>query len=366
MEDDVNDPDFFTPHRERLDSACEQRDQTNFHPLDISPWLAMSLMQKAIRRGEQEIALRAAATLLRDSPDRLWRRCGVTAFEDIGVADLEVVAEVTAALAGKTYRAQFGGEWQVASTIVTRMARATKCRAADDLLTSAEGHPDLESARRRFWQMPATELLHTALRTGPLAERAIAFWYVLGTNPRTCKMRERRGEPHLAFEAMRRAGLSEPLVTTASEGFRKLRDPLSTAILLLQPLRSAEPAAIADDPCVPETLIRGVPSWAYDVHTREGRAALQRFLQGTSDTARWVRAHIATGSQVKFLGSVVFRIEGGLTRSRLCWPTGDSLRELVDQGCDGRQGVAPEILKLMRCDLPALNEARAEVGTDVR
>ena len=53
----------------------------------------MSLMQKAIRRGREEIALRAAATLLRDSPDRLWRRCGVTAFEDIGVADLDLWKE---------------------------------------------------------------------------------------------------------------------------------------------------------------------------------------------------------------------------------------------------------------------------------
>ncbi len=35
-----------------------------FNPMNISPWLAMSLMQKAIRRGREEMALRAAATLL--------------------------------------------------------------------------------------------------------------------------------------------------------------------------------------------------------------------------------------------------------------------------------------------------------------
>jgi hypothetical protein len=225
MEDDVNDPDFFTPHCERLASACGHRARANFHPLDISPWLAMSLMQKAIRRGQEEIALRAAATLLRDSPDRLWRRCGVTAFEDIGVADLEVVAEVTAALVGKTFRAQLGGEWQVASTIVTRMAWATKCRAADDLLTAAEGHPDLESARRQLWQMPPRNCSTSPSGTGPLPERAIALWYVLGTNPHTCKMRERRGEPQLAFEAMRQAGLPESVVTTASKAFHRLRTP---------------------------------------------------------------------------------------------------------------------------------------------
>jgi hypothetical protein len=71
MEDDVND-DPFAQHRElQALSAYRPREQADFQPLDISPWLAMSLMQQTIRRGREEIALRAAATLLRDSPDRL-------------------------------------------------------------------------------------------------------------------------------------------------------------------------------------------------------------------------------------------------------------------------------------------------------
>ena len=69
----------------------------------------MSCLQKAIRRGEIELAQRAAATLLLIAPDRLWRRCGAAAFEEIGGADLQTVALVTAALAGKIYRATIGG-----------------------------------------------------------------------------------------------------------------------------------------------------------------------------------------------------------------------------------------------------------------
>ena len=41
-----------------------------FNPMNISPWLAMSLMQKAIRRGREEFALQAAATLLNQAPGR--------------------------------------------------------------------------------------------------------------------------------------------------------------------------------------------------------------------------------------------------------------------------------------------------------
>ena len=80
-------------------------DVPHIESLNISPWLAMSLMQKAIRRGREDLALRSASTLLEQSPDRFWRRACVTAFEDIGVADFEAVAIVTAALKGKTWRA---------------------------------------------------------------------------------------------------------------------------------------------------------------------------------------------------------------------------------------------------------------------
>ena len=132
--------------------------------------------------------------------------------------------------------------------------------------------------------------------------------------------------------------------------------------MLLHSLRTEEPAAIQSDPIGAETLIREVPSWAYDVHTREGRAAFKRFLQGTSETARWVFAHVPRDRRIKFVGSLVFGIESGLVRNRLRWPTADGLRELVDQGCGGRQGVASEILGLMRCDLSELNAVRAEVA----
>jgi hypothetical protein len=62
-------------------------------PLKISPWLAMSLLQKAIRRGESQLGQHAAATLLLIAPDRLWRRCGAAAFEEIGVESVGSIDE---------------------------------------------------------------------------------------------------------------------------------------------------------------------------------------------------------------------------------------------------------------------------------
>ena len=42
-------------------------------PIRTTPWIAVSLLQKAIRRGEIDHALGAAVTLLRDDPQQIGR-----------------------------------------------------------------------------------------------------------------------------------------------------------------------------------------------------------------------------------------------------------------------------------------------------
>jgi hypothetical protein len=243
-------------------------------PLKISPWLAMSLLQKAIRRGEREFAQRAAATLLLIAPDRLWRRCGAAAFEEIGVADLETVSLVTAALAGKRYRATIGGEWKVTSFIVDQMVKAPKCRAADDLL---------------------------------------ATWYAAGTHPRqTKRLSARAGDAAALFDGLCEAGLPHSVVEIAREGFRKIGEPLCPFVALLCPHARCEASTLQDDDMLPAIMVGEVPGWAYDMYVREGRLGLQAFLQRDCGTARWMRDHVPAGQRVNFLGTVVFRVEGGL------------------------------------------------------
>jgi hypothetical protein len=106
-----------------------------------------------------------------------------------------------------------------------------------------------------------------------------------------------------------------------------------------------------------------VPSWAFDLYSREGKGALAAFLEGNSDTARWVRAHIPPRERVNFLGGIVFRVEGGALKSRLRWKMADELRRLDDFECNGPHCPdATEILQLMRADIPTLNEVRLHLN----
>jgi hypothetical protein len=331
-------------------------------PMDVSSWLAMSVLQKAIRRGRKDIALSAAASLLRDAPEKFWRRIGCIAYEDIGVASLEAVGLATVALAGKRYRSALGGEWAVGSWVVAELSRAPKCRAADDLLMVCELHPAHAEARAGLPLLTTRELITIAVGKGTIETRALALWYALGTDRRPSALASRAGEPRVVFDYLCEAGWPHSIVEVAREGFRRGGGMLCPLVALLAGERR-EASRVQGDDFPPETMIGGVPGWAMDVHTRQGRAAFARFLKTDVPSARWVQANIRPARRVPFFGHIVFRVESGLVVNRLRWPLADELRRQADIECSYPDSSDDtEILRLTRDDLPILDVVRAAVA----
>jgi hypothetical protein len=358
----MTEPNLIGTAINQLRHAIAQFQPPPCNPTKTSPWIAMSLLQKALRRGHKDLAFRAAATLLIGAPDKLWRRLGCIAFEDVGVADFDTVAVVTSALAGKRFRASLGGEWAVASGIVSKMVHAPKCRAADDLLLAAENHRDFEDARLQFALSGTGDLIRIATGADPLPIRALAAWFAIGTDRRPSpRLSSRRGDPAATFSALREI-IDPAVVEIAKEGIRRTGEVLAPFVALLWPARQQQTATVEDDEFPPELMIGDVPGWAYDVYSREGRAALAKFINGSTETARWVRDRIPPRQRVAFLGGIVFRVEGGLVRKRLRWKTGDELRRMVDIECNGPHcRDATEILQLMKADITVLNDVRAQL-----
>lgn len=345
-----------------LSTLLRSFEEPHRHPLDCTPWVAQSALQKAIRRGRTQVALTAASTLLQQAPERLWRRLACIAFEDVGVGDLELVTLVTAAMAGKKARASLGGEWKVASFLITRMADTTKCRAADDLLLVAENHLNFQTERLQLGFSTTQDLTQVITSSEPLPVRALAAWFLLGTDRRPSpQLARRRGDLAALFAALG-AILPPDLVEITRDGYRRSKEVLPIFMALLSPHLKRELVSVEDDDAPPEIMIRDVPGWSLDVYSRPGRAALGELIEGSSDTARWVRAHIPSRQRVNFLGTIVFRLEGQCCRQRLRWEVADELRRATDYECNGPHCPdATEILGLVRADLGELNAIRAEL-----
>ena len=152
------------------------------------------------------------------------------------------------------------------------------------------------------------------------------------------------------------------MVEIAHEGFRKTGEVLCPFVALLFPLRQQQTATVEDDEFPAEVMVGDTPGWAYDVFSREGRAALANFIEGRTETARWVRDHIPPRQRIAFLGGIAFRVEGGLVRPRLRWKTADALRQMVDVECNGPHcRDATEILQMMKADITVLNDLRFQL-----
>ena len=116
-----------------------------------------------------------------------------------------------------------------------------------------------------------------------------------------------------------------------------------------------------DDNIPPEVMIGEVPGWAFDMFTREGRAALSRFLRCRTKAAGWISANIPPNARLDLLSNLVFYLEGGISKQRLRWPVGDELRrraeiECLGEGCPD----ATEILGLRTGVLESMNKIRRQ------
>lgn len=354
--------DLFTAADIALQPLASDHKAPIVEPLPVSSWLAMSILQKSVRRGDTTLGLRAAATLLKVDPAKLWRRLAGIVVEDIGLADLECVRLVMAATAGKSVRQQFGGDHRVAGLVIARMCEARKCRAADDLFIAVSHHHELEAVRAVLAAHDLPQHLSHIRERGALLGLAVAALNASGVWW-TGQVAGKRADAATTFDAMKSAGIDPEIVALAEQGFRRTREALPVLLpLLSRAMPSGVLPAVDDD--LPPVVIgsKGIPTYCLDGFSFEGKTALARVLRRDLPTSRWLRRHVPAERRLAVLHGAVFRLDGGRVRQRIEWPCAATLRWLADSGYHGMKLSDPAgFLDMVRGDLPAIDEERANV-----
>jgi hypothetical protein len=330
-------------------------------PLLCDRWLALSAMQKAIRRGDSLTAQRALRTLYQHDPSSTWRRLLVIACEDVGIGSLDAVVLT----ARRSANAKARCDEAAALATAQMLAEAPKDRSADLLFAAALHDPTLEIARLRCRSASiARRLDFVADPTLSLPERALAVWHSSGVESRG----ERRVGPGDLDALMRTyagLGVPEQLIEAVAVAVKKAREPFVLLLPLLWLAAAGSEAEFVDPPFAPLRLVNGVPICALDRHTRLGCQAIKRFAQENAEIARFLTERGCRSGGEGALRMAVFYADGALVRPSFRWRHS---AELVTagvaadfQGVHVGPGVGAELVELVAAQIADLDSIRSQL-----
>jgi hypothetical protein len=330
------------------------------------PWVTSSLLHKAIRRDDPVLAEAAARRFMHLRRSAIWRRLIVIAFEDIGVAGTGLVATLVTTANNAQGRALNAEDERSILALVRSMAESPKDRGADYLNSAVRLHPALEAERERAGTACIQGRLDlVADPTLPLASRAVAGWYAAGVD----SLGEARlGVGHIdaLFEVLQTLGIPADLLSATKAAVNRTREPMCLMVPLVwhSAFKDGTPPAV--DCRVPVSpVINEIPMYAFDCHTRIGKAAVRRFARENPAMQNWAESFVPDHRVERAACLGAFFTDAAPVARRLGWTGSEALERLgIEADMLGagipREGISP-LLKVFADNLGHLNAVRAEL-----
>lgn len=333
---------------------------------ELDGWLASSLMQKAIRRGDTEIAMAASQRLCELRGTSAFNRLIVTAFEDIGVGSEAAVENIVLGSFGPDARQKAGDARQAIAQAVLQLSHSPKDRGADYLISSAHGHPSLEGVRERIGRMDiAGRIALATSHACPLAERAVAVWYASGIE---WGDEHRIGQGDFAglLDGFREVGVSSRLLDATVIAAKRTREPIVVMVPLLACALAASSSPSTVTPLMPDSpLVYGIPLYTFGHHTRLGKQAIRRFVRDCLPVRRMLDRLVPEFRAVSVGEMAVYYADAAPVTPKLIWEQSEALERLGRES-DFISSGAPvhaieEIAGTVQLNLRHLNSIRADL-----
>ena len=331
-------------------------------------WLASSAWQKAIRRNQPDIARRMVTGLYRLDAAYPWRRLPVIALEDVGAADLPLVAGIMWAAGKQLWRQRHGGDLKVLLYFTERLAAATKDRVACDLEVWTDYDAELHGLRAELAEADRATLVEAVL-DGPLEQRHLALRYLAGTRafPGANLVPGRLGDFMDVVEVGRSLGLNDDVLTIAVLARHRGGSMALSLVLAMWMLQGADTVTVEPDTTLDLPMIGAWPSYALDAHNHQGKRSISYFVKACQPMRDWLdAAGVAPARRAKVVMELLFRAETELLDRRLVY--GQSRRvQLMSwyATVNGYAGLPAPLVEegvlLLRQELPALHHARERI-----
>lgn len=342
------------------------------HKRRFDLYVTMSVLQKAIRLGEYQLAASAAEQMVyAGQSSALWRRLRTIAVEDVGLGDINVMAFVLWLAARADLRDGFGS-LPLARLVIGLMCRAVKSRDMADIAYWANLPGSIDHLMPGFGDARSSELVTIAsdegqaFQTRHAAARALfpaRFGMVQPWKRRSPKDRtalyEALGTPYsLSWAIERDIAFGGDVLTSTG--------PIAWALL-----QSSQTISAGFDPFEPAgtELIGGVLASSFDRHTRLGKAVLSKMLREHHPWADFFARH-KQASAMDCVMRGLFYIEGGVLRPRLSYDHSEELywailqAKLASTGITSMDDGGYELLDLVLAVLPEINQRRRRSVAD--
>lgn len=337
-------------------------------------WRVISAMQKAIRRGDPDMAVKCALAMEWSDSKYLWRRLAIIGFEDGGIPMLPLTALICYLAGKEKYRQtldNFGGR-RILAYVVEQMALGVKdrtlcetCEAGKLLCAAAHKHILFDVGVER-------EFLLDVYKdpSQPINERYMCGLTLAGGLWRSVP--DDDGEDKREYAPSDRKGLLAWLDSTSlplmvkycvRRGMSLGAESLPGALPLVWPEfeKNFYQASVVT-PDLPEKVMMGkLPNYAFDGHTTEGKKAIAYFIKACKPVREWI-SESGVKDKSRFMKEAVFYAEGGLLCPYLSYPFSSSIVEKVREGEAFFNGISKEqvveFYGLVRDNLSGLDKAR--------
>lgn len=293
-------------------------------------FLATSALQKSVRRGNVDLAMRYAQQGCAIDAEHVFRRLATIAVEDVGIGNLLAVGMALAVLGNRAMR-ENGGPDELAAYIAYLLAISPKSRLACDLLSIADYDRTLADVRRELAQASPVVLRSRAEDRGALlSHRTTAAWLLAGTARFRGVTMPKVSRPRTDIMRMM-AAVRTPLMLfyIADRTAARLSDAMFVSTFLVAEMLSADPVIFVDRTAPNgEAMIDGYPAASLDLHTWEGRLALARFARECAPIAELLRT-ISPSLRDTAIRHGVFIAEGGKLHEQLRFAASDQVEQIA-------------------------------------
>lgn len=353
--------------RRLIDAATAYSPSThNPHQiLQTSKWLAASCLQKSIRRGLVETAQSAALALHRIDSEYVFTRLGVIAYEDIGLANPDLCAEVLLAKR-KAIRKQVGEE-RLLHYVVGQCAESIKDRTATDLLCLSVYDPHVEQLEHQCRTSSPTQLADIALDDAlPFAHRSSACKCLAGYRKFEAGRYEVLSAPRMTYlmDVCETLGVSSMTQYLVKAGHNKTSYLNTTLPLLHQLISNSQTLTVVED-SIDTPLIDGIPAATFDKYTQVGKQAMAYFAKACAPVRQFFEQH-PNIKPVAVLGMLLFHIEGSLLNRSINFAGRADILGEIEAAEMAYVGIhdarlVTELRELVQNNMPALNDARRKI-----